>query len=252
MTDLIDEAGQDLAACGYETNVLNRFDMTASKLFVDSLGKAKRLGFEHGHYFILNAPKLSFLMDEHKELLQAEVACRLEFLFKENKIKKKDRILCVGIGNPSILADSFGVRAVEKINFLPFKKNNRIFKVMPNVFASTGLNAFDIIHLIVQAFDIDAVLLFDSLATSNLGRLGRSVQLNDAGLTPGSAMNNFGKAINKHTLSVPCIAVGVPMMISSRTLGAKEDVVLAEKDVEEKVDFLASVVAEAVNEVVKY
>ena len=106
---------------------------------------------------------------------------------------------------------------------------------MPNVFANTGLNAYDVIRLIVEAFDISAVFLFDSLATNCLSRLGTSLQFNDAGLTPGSAMNNFGVAINKQSLHVPCISVGVPMMISSKSFGEKLDVVLTEKDAMEQV-----------------
>lgn len=244
MIDLIDECGQDLTDCGYETIKLGKFDMTCSKLFVDNKHKAKKLGFDIGHYFILNAPKLSYLMDEHRDLLVAEIGCRLEFLFNQNKIKKKDKILFVGIGNPEILADCFGVFSVNKITIEPYKKNNKIYKIIPNTFSNTGINAYEIIRLIVEAFDISAVILFDSLATTNLGRLGCSIQFNDAGLTPGSAMNNFGMAINKSSLNVPCISIGVPMMISSKVFGAKREIILAEKDVKERLEFLSSVIAE--------
>jgi len=247
MTDLIDECGQDLTDCGYETSKLAKFEMTCSKLFVDNKHKAKKLGFDIGHYFILNAPKLSYLMEEHREMLIAEIACRMELLLKENKIKKKSKILYVGIGNPDILADCFGVFSTDKITIEPYKKNNRIYKIIPNTFSNTGINAYEIIRLIVEAFDISAVILFDSLATSNLGRLGCSIQFNDAGLTPGSAMNNFGMAINKSSLNVPCISIGVPMMISSKSFGAKREIILAEKDVKERVEFLSSVVAEVCN-----
>ncbi len=240
MLDLIDECGQDLAALGYETVDLGRFNATSSKLFVDTTAKANKLGFEKGHYFILNAPKLSYFLKEHENLLAKEIEMRLRFLFKENNIKKKDKILLVGIGNPKILADSFGIRAVEKISFLPFKKSNRIFKIMPNVFNSTGFNAYDIIHLLVGAFDIDAVVIFDSLATENIARLGTSIQFNDAGLTPGSALNNFGLAINRSTLHVPCVSVGAVMMTLCKE---KRDLILTEKDAEEKIEFFSSVVA---------
>jgi len=248
MIDLFDETSEDLTACGYETVGLGRFNATCSKLFVDTAGKAKRLGFGRGHYFILNAPKLSWFMEEQREFLQAEIKYRLEFLLKENKIKKSSRVLFVGIGNPSVPADCFGVRTAEKIEIKPFKKNNHFFKIIPNVFSSTGLNAYEIIRLIVEAFDIDAVFLFDSLATNTISRLGTSIQFNDAGLTPGSAMNNFGMAINKDTLGVPCLCVGVPLMISSKSFGEIKEIILTEKDVNEKVEFLSKLVAEVVNE----
>lgn len=243
MFDLIDECGKDLAMCGYETAELSKFGVTSSKLFVGTKKQAKDLGFEMGHYFILNAPKLDFLMQEHEKLLQEEMFCRLSFLFAQNKISGKSRVLVVGIGNPKIVADSFGVRSVGKIPIMPYSKKNRIFKIVPNTFSNTGLNAFDMIKMIVHECEIDAVLLFDSLATTNLGRLGCSIQFNDAGLTPGSAMNNFGLPINKEVLNVPCISIGVPMMISSKVFGEKREVIFAEKDAEEKVDFLSSLVA---------
>lgn len=251
MNDLVDESGCDLSVYGYETVKLDRYEITCSKLFIDSDGKAEELGFEKGHYFIINAPLLSSLMNEHYDILFSEIKYRIQFLFKENKIKKRDKILFVGIGNPEIVADCFGVWSVNKVSIEPFKKKNRIFKIIPNTFANTGLNAYDVIRLIVEAFDISAVFLFDSLATDNISRLGCSIQFNDAGLTPGSAMNNFGMAINKSTIGVPCFSVGVPMMISSKDLKAKPNVILTEKDVKEKVEFLSSLIAEVIDDLMQ-
>lgn len=244
MIDLIDECGKDLALCGYETEELSKFGVTSSKLFVETKKHAKELGFDMGHYFIINAPKFDYLMEEHRKLLQDEMLKRLSFLFSLNKINRKSKVLIVGIGNPKIVADSFGVRCAEKISILPYSKNNRIFKIMPNTFSNTGVNAYDMVRLLVGWCGVDLVLLFDSLATNNIGRLGCSIQFNDAGLTPGSAMNNFGLPINKSSLNVPCISVGVPMMISSKVFGEKRDIIFSEKDVEEKVEFLSDLVSE--------
>ena len=222
MFDLIDECGKDLMHCGYETVELENFGVTSSKLFVDSKRKAKDLGFDQGHYFIINAPKLDFLMPEHRSILKEEFSDRLSFLLKENKVGKRSKVLFVGIGNP--------------------------IKIIPNTFSNTGISAYDMIRLLVGWCGVDLVMLFDSLATTNIGRLGCSVQFNDAGLTPGSAMNNFGLPINKDSLNVPCISVGVPMMISSKSLGQKKDVIFTEKDAEGKIDFLSEIVSEVVQE----
>ncbi len=246
MFDLIDECGQDLMQCGYETVELSKYNVTSSKLFVDSKKQAKKLGFDMGHYFILNAPKLDYLMWEHKALLEEEMLSRLSFLFKENGINRRSKVLVVGIGNPKIVADSFGVKVAEKVPIMPYSKNNRIFKIIPNTFSNTGLNAYDMIRLVVQWCGVDLVLLFDSLATTNIERLGCSLQFNDAGLTPGSAMNNFGLPINRTSLNVPCISVGVPMMISSKILGQKKEVIFTEKDVQEKIEFMSTLVSETI------
>lgn len=251
MRDLIDESGCDLTIYGYETKKLCKFNITCSRLLIDSDGKAEKLGFDKGHYFIINAPLLSSLMEEHYDILFSEIKYRFEFLLKENKIKKKDKILFVGVGNPEIMADCFGVWVVNKIFIEPYKKSNRVFKIIPNTFSNTGINAYDIIRLIVEAFDISAVFLFDSLATDNISRLGCSIQFNDAGLTPGSAMNNFGLKINKDTINVPCFSVGVPMMISSKDLKVKEEIILTEKDAKEKVEFLSNLISDVVDSLLK-
>ena len=248
MIDLIDECGADLSSNGYKCEKMERYSMTSCELCVKSKGKSKKLGFEVGSYYILNAPHLSLLMKEHRPHLRKWFLEKAKSVFEQAKIKKSSKILIVGIGNPAIVADSFGVRTAQKIKIEPYKRKNRLFKIIPNTFLNTGINAFDIIRLVVEFFDISAVLIFDSLATQNLARLGCSLQVNSAGLTPGSATNNFGKSICKNTVGVPCIAVGVPMMISSRALGQKFDVIFTEKDVEEKVEFLSHVVAEVINE----
>ncbi len=246
MFDLIDECGKDLALCGYETEELPRYGVTSSKLFVETKKHARELGFDMGHYFIINAPNLDCLMPEHNKLLQEEISKRLSFLFSSNNINRRSKVLIVGIGNPKIIADSFGVRCAEKISILPYSKNNRIYKILPNTFSNTGINAYDMVRLLVGWCKVDLVLLFDSLATSNIGRLGCSIQFNDAGLTPGSAMNNFGLPINKDSLNVPCICIGVPMMISSKAFGQKKEIIFSEKDVEEKVEYLSNLVCDAV------
>lgn len=247
MFDLIDECSSDLTACGYKTEELGRYGVTESCLFLDSSKSSTMLGFEKGRYFIYNAPLLSNLMPEHYEFLKDVISQRMRGLFKRHKIGKKEKVLLVGIGNPDIMADSFGVKAVQKVDIEPFRKYNRIFKLMPNIFANTGINAFDIVRLVVQSFDISLVILIDSLATRNLARLGVSIQFNDAGLTPGSALNNFGVAINKGTINVPCFSIGVPMMISSKIFDEGTDLILTEKDAKEKVEFMSRLIADVLN-----
>ncbi len=248
MFDLIDECSSDLTACGYKTEELGKYGVTQSCLFVDDSQFSAMLGFEKGSYFIFNAPLLSNLMPEHYEFLKDVISQRMRDLFKRHKIGKKAKVLLVGIGNPDIMADSFGVKTVQKVEIEPFRKSNRIFKVMPNIFANTGINAFDVVRLIVESFDISLVILIDSLATRNLARLGVSIQFNDAGLTPGSALNNFGIAINKSTINVPCFSIGVPMMISSKVFDERTDFILTEKDAKEKVEFMSRLIADVLSE----
>lgn len=250
MSDIVDESGVDLKNCGYIKEELGKYNAICSKLFIDSEGKSKKIGFDLGHYYILTAPLMLGLMNEHFNFLKNEIKKRMRLLFKLNKIDKKKNFLFVGIGNPKIMSDSFGNRVIDKIEMKPFKEENNIFKISPNTFSNTGINAYEIVKLLVEAFDISTVVLFDSLVTTNISRLGTSFQFNDAGLTPGSALNNFGIAINKESLSVPCLSVGVPFMISAGDISKKysKELILTEKDVEEKVEYMSRITAEVFNE----
>ena len=251
MLDLVDECGKDLKKCGYVTEDLGKYNATCSKLFIDTDAKSKRVGFDKGHYYILTAPLVLGLPEEHFNFLKVEIKKRIKLLFKLNKIDKNKNFLFVGIGNPKILSDSFGSKVIDKIEIKPFKEENNIFKISPNTFSNTGINAYEIVKLLVEAFDISVVVLFDALVTTNLTRLGTSLQFNDAGLTPGSAVNKFGMSINQETLGVPCLSIGAPFMISAGDISknCSRELILAEKDVEEKVEYLSRLIAEIFNEI---
>lgn len=242
----MDESGKDLKNCGYVTEKLGKYKVTCSKLFIDTDKKSEKVGFEKGHYYILTAPLILGLPEEHFNFLKVEIKKRLKQLFKINKIDTSKNFLLVGIGNPKIISDSFGTRVIDKVEIKPFTKENNIYKISPNTFSNTGINAFEIVKLLVEAFDISYVVLFDSIVTTSLERLGTSLQFNDAGLTPGSAINKFGMAINKESLGVVCLSVGAPFMISAGDISKKcsDELILVEKDVEEKVGYLSRLVAE--------
>ena len=81
-----------------------------------------------------------------------------------------------------------------------------------------------------------------------IDRISCSIQLNSAGITPGSAVNRYGTKIGKSTLGLPCISIGVPFMFYGEKLGRK-DLLLTTKDIHENVEDLAVVIADAINHV---
>ena len=58
----------------------------------------------------------------------------------------------------------------------------------------------------------------DALAAMETGHIGTTVQLTDAGICPGSGVGNHRAAINRETMHVPVIAVGVPMVVYASTI----------------------------------
>jgi spore protease len=64
------------------------------------------------------------------------------------------------------------------------------------------------------------VVAVDALTSRSLSRLCKTVQLSDTGITPGSGVGNHRVALNRETLGVPVIAVGVPTVVDGATLAA--------------------------------
>ena len=64
----------------------------------------------------------------------------------------------------------------------------------------------------------DVVLIIDALAARSCERLSSTVQISDAGISPGSGVGNHRAAITRETVGVPVIAVGVPTVVDSATL----------------------------------
>ncbi len=251
MRDLIDECSVDLKNSGYETKEYKKLNISVSTLDIKNKRDEQKYGFERGRYEIISCNGLFLFSDDSVDNTQSILIKRFSSLLSKKKIKNTSRLLIVGLGNPEILADSLGVKVVEKIGCTAYKSNNNIYKFTPNVFINTGVSSFEMVLVLVEAFNIDAVILIDSFASSNLTRLATTFQLNDAGLTPASAVNKFGQKISKATLHVPCFSIGVPLMIYSSDINknAKPNILLSPKDIAKNVDQLSTIIANAINKI---
>lgn len=249
MIDLIDECAEDLQKLGYEHVECGKHSLSIGKIDVDSDAKAKRLGFDKGSYMIFNCPLIHKLGEECAEYVSIEVGKGLKKLFRKHKLSKKSRVLIVGLGNPQILADALGSKVLSCIDLDVFRRASRVFKFEPNIFYNTGINSFDIIHMLALWLDVDLLVVIDSLATNSLSRLTTSIQINDAGMTPASAVNNFGKKICSDSLGVPCISIGIPTMLINSKNAAK-DIILTPKDIRAELNSLAKILAKALSFIV--
>lgn len=133
----------------------------------------------------------------------------------------KNGVMVVGLGNTDITPDAIGPFTTERVLATrhimgDFAKNygleslKSVSVIAPNVLGKTGIESAEIIKSIVKSTKPEAVIVIDALCSSDLNRLFKTVQLTDAGISPGSGVKNSRKALNKETLGVPVIAIGVP------------------------------------------
>ena len=75
-------------------------------------------------------------------------------------------------------------------------------------------------HLYRNTVSQAAVVVIDALASRRMSRVCTTVQLSDSGVVPGSGVGNHRSALNRKTLGVPVIALGVPTVVDAATIAA--------------------------------
>ena len=136
--------------------------------------------------------------------------------------------LVVGLGNRELTPDSLGPRVTQRIlvtrhlfTQLPELLDERVQPVSvlaPGVMGSTGMETGEVVQAVVQRVKPACVVVVDALAARSTSRILNTVQLTDAGVSPGSGVGNHRDALTRETLGVPVVAVGVPMVVHASTI----------------------------------
>lgn len=146
-------------------------------------------------------------------------------------LPKSGSVLVVGIGNHNITPDALGPQSASKVlatrhimgsvaGSLGLDNLRSVCVVSPGVLGQTGIEVGELVSGIVRNADIGCVIAIDSLASRRLKRLGCTVQISDTGIAPGAGIGNHRNVINKATMGVPVISVGVPTVVDAATLAA--------------------------------
>lgn len=136
------------------------------------------------------------------------------------------RILVVGLGNQYLTSDAIGPRTIRDVRVTHFYDDETklekgyldILALAPGVMIQTGMESCDMIKAIIEQEEIDLVIVVDALCAKSYDKLSHVIQINNVGLHPGGGIGNHRKAINKETLGVEVIAIGVPTVIYASSL----------------------------------
>lgn len=177
-----------------------------------------------GRYITVDLPEFS----HESELLDGRLTALTESI-KNLLPKNAEKILVAGLGNENITPDALGplcARGIfstrhikgEFIKDLGLENLKSVSSISTGVLGQTGIETAEYIKGIVNLVKPDAVIIIDALASRRLSRLGKTVQLTDTGITPGSGVGNFRKTIDKTTLGIPVISLGVPTVVDGNTI----------------------------------
>ena len=202
---------------------------------------ALRMGKPAGVYVTLHDEQLQSgkMGKEEQEKLAALLADEMKTL-----LPKQGNVLVVGLGNRRITADALGSAVTEKLlvtrplaladdgEKTPFRS---VCALAPGVLGVTGIETAEIVRGVVDFVRPRCVVVIDALAAREMRRIGTTVQLTDTGICPGSGVGNHRMALNRETLGVPVIAVGVPMVVyASVILRDGMDMLLKDMEMGEK------------------
>ena len=139
-------------------------------------------------------------------------------------------VLLIGLGNRHITSDAIGAFTADRVAVTRhlLGEGAEVFSdgdecvstsvFTPGVVGQTGIETLELCRGAVERTRPDLVLLVDALAARGTERLGKTVQICSGGIRPGGGIGNRRCAIDRETLGVPTMTVGVPTVIGTGTL----------------------------------
>lgn len=200
-------------------------DIRVSKVQIKNERAASKLNKPIGTYITFEIPALT---DDFRNM-----QTRVNVIADELKklIPKEGPVLVIGVGNSSITPDALGPKSADSVlatrhisgelaRSVGLHKLRPVAVLSPGVLGQTGIEVVELIKSLTEKLSPVAVIAIDALASVKTNRLGCTVQISDTGITPGSGIGNNRLTIDKNTLSVPVIGIGVPTVVDAATLAA--------------------------------
>lgn len=224
-TDLAVEAreiaGDRVSGVDFKTYSENGLEI--SRLTVKTEKARQTLGKEIGTYITIALQSLTDNFSAADKRL-VTIGSEIRRLLPVNGL-----ILVAGLGNEEITPDSLGPKTALKVLATrhisgEIARASGLDKLRPvavmntGVTGQTGIETGEYILSIVKRIRPNAVVAVDALASRRLERLGTTLQISDAGISPGAGVGNHRTKINKETVGVPVISVGVPTVVDVQTL----------------------------------
>lgn len=205
-----------------EETVKEGFPLTTVR--VVSAGGAAALGKPEGTYHTLD---LAALSRREENAFPRAVAALRDIL--SPLLPEKGTVLVVGLGNRAITPDAVGPKAADRtlvtrhlVELAPeqFGEFRPVAALAAGVLGTTGVESAELAKAVADHLSPAAVIAVDALAARRVERLCATVQVCDTGISPGSGVGNHRFALNRESLGVPVIAVGVPTVVDGATLCA--------------------------------
>ena len=232
LRDIALEQEQAVELDGIESDEYESHGMNITWVKITNSNGEGLIGKPIGNYITIESPSLrDGDIDAHENAIKAMV----EILGKIHNLggppaAGQDTILIIGLGNWNVAPDALGPKVVSKLlitrhikETLPdalCESTRSIAALSPGVMGITGIETLETVKGLAERIKPSLVIAVDALASRSTSRINASIQIADTGISPGAGLGNKRKALNKETLGVKVISIGVPTVVDAATLAS--------------------------------
>ncbi len=195
--------------------------------------------------------KYNIIDNNLKDIIKNE----LNFFIK--KLNKNKSTLIVGLGNDSFTADSLGPRVLKNIKANAYlEKANikingtKISCIEPGVLGQTGIDVKTIIKSIIDKIKPDYLITIDSFICKSVDNLEKTVEISNLGITPGSGIHGINSCLNKKSLNIPVIVIGVPCALEINI--KNNNYIVSSNNIDRFIIDISKTIGDAINELLYF
>lgn len=202
----------------------NRFGQEATVVEITGKSGERALGRPKGKYVTV---EVGNVLRRDKDSFHSAVSAISEYLGEMLDLEARLPVLVAGLGNRDITPDLLGPLTADHILVTRHmvRQSPRdygffrpVTAFVPGVLGTTGMESAETVRALVERSEAAAVIAVDAIAARDTGKLCAAVQISDTGICPGSGVGNHRSALDRSTLGVPVIALGVPTVTDAGTL----------------------------------
>ncbi|MDD2443941.1 MAG: GPR endopeptidase [Desulfotomaculaceae bacterium] len=217
------ETGKEIPGVIVDREKYENSSVTIVKVVEESAEQL--IGKPRGNYITIEAPAIR----DNNRIAQQEVTEVLaEKLAALIKLPENANILLVGLGNWQATPDALGPRVIDHsmvtrhlYKYAPEELQGgmrSVSAIAPGVLGITGIETAEIIKGVVEKIQPELLIVIDSLAAGSTERIATTIQIADTGISPGSGIGNKRAGINKESMGVDVIAIGVPTVVHAAVI----------------------------------
>ena len=220
-----DGSGVEIHGVEVEESCDEERDVRLTRVKIVSERGAREMGKSRGTYLTLEAPGLASPDEDYHREVSEMIADLLREL-----TGTAESVLVAGLGNRNVTPDALGPQAVSNLMITRhlIREYGRemmgmdgccvVSGIVPGVMAQTGMETSEILQGIIEETRPNLLIVIDALAARSTRRLGRTVQITDTGIQPGSGVGNHRGSLTKESLGIPVIAIGVPTVVEAAAI----------------------------------